>query len=113
MFVEGSGHISFKSCGDLHNGFIELKKAKEGRDYELFDTAFYVGYVTASAARYSEQVFDQTKKTNGFPEVIQVQQIAYVYGKFLEDNPAMHHNSASTCFTLAMIEAFGEYAFAD
>ena len=113
MFVEGGGHVHFKSCGDLFNGFIELKKAKEGRVSDLFESAFYVGYVTASAARYSEQVFDRTKKMSGFPKDIIVQQIAYVFGKFLEDNPAIHHGSAATCFSMAMLEAFPKYAYAD
>ena len=99
------GTQGFVSCGDVYSNFLEFDKDQRGVKAKTYNADIYLGYVSASASWYT-YVVDIGKKKTAFPKSVKIGQIAAVFGKYLKENPEVHHHEGRRCFMKAMAKAF-------
>ena len=100
--------LAVANCGLLYERFLEWEKQERGEEFTRWGVIYYFGYVEASHTWYAS-INAQAKGKTGLPENVTTEQLARILGKYLKENPELHHKWGVTCFWNAMKEAFPEY----
>lgn len=97
-----SDSLYWFSGSQCYEDYIEYKKYRNGSENpSWFSVGAFSGFVAAAARNWSRN------HEIGFPTRTQHGQVALIFGKYLEDNPQLHHQDCVTIFDQAMDKAWG------
>ena len=94
------------SCGAIHRDILVFIKNYNGEAADIISVGLFTGYVMASLDWY---IYFAEKNTGEKPKIsamTSVGEIAWVYARYLENNPDQHKKNGMICFIKAMQEAF-------
>ena len=105
---EVKASLSYRTCGDMYQNFLEYRKMQNGLDFDSGRVGHYMGYLIAHAEALSF-LQELTVGGNGFPDDSTIGQLSLIYGEYLEENPQIHHRPGMECFFSALRGAFPNY----